>query len=95
MSDIKMNGPAEFEMKVWVINDDTGQSGQATVGLGSFEYPTKEKVKEKIDSLPEELEEKGMNGFRLMTKREAFKAWSIEKVGEPMALAAGPDWDEI
>jgi hypothetical protein len=95
MSDIQMNGPAEFEMKVWVINDKTGQSGQATVGLGCFEYPTKEKVKEKVDSLIDELEENGMEGFRLMTKQEAFEAWSIEKVGEPMALAAGPEWDEI
>lgn len=94
-NDFEMHGPAEFEMKVWVVDDETGRQGQVTVGLGAFEYPTREKVKAKIDGLEDELKEMGMGEFRVMTKREAFEAWCLENVGERMAIAGGPDWDEI
>lgn len=95
MSEFVMHGPAEFEMKVWVVNDENGQVGSVTVSLGAFEYPTRRKVAKRMDSVLEELEENGVTGFRLATKEESFRAWSNERVGEPLALAGGPYWDEI
>ena len=93
---MKMNGPAEFEMKVWIVNDETGQAGQATIGLGVFEYPTPEKVAARISNVVAELEEKGMVGFRLADKQEAFNMLCEEKTGESgFAVPGGPEWDPI
>lgn len=94
MTDSIFNGPAEFEMQVHVINDDTGVSGKATIGLGVFEYPTKEKVKERIAKFEQEELVDALEGFRLMTKREAWEAVMYEKIGERFAMAGGQDWDE-
>ena len=95
MEEFKMNGPAQFFMKVWVINDETEQAGLAEVSFPPFEYPTRQKIKEKVAGVAAELEEKGMLGFRLMTKKESIKAWSIEETGQPLAVATGPHWDAI
>lgn len=95
MSDFTMHGPVEIEMKVSIINDDTKQKAEATVGFKCFEYPSTEEFKRKLETVIPELERSGTEGFRLMTKREAFETWCIEKVGQPMALAGSKDWDEI
>lgn len=90
-----MNGPAKFNMEVYVVNDETGQAGTVTIGLGAFEYPSKRKVAERMATVENELKKQGLDGFRLATKHEAFEALCIERVGEPMALADSNEWDDI
>ena len=90
-----MHGPVEIEMKVSVINDETNQTAEATVGFKRFEFPSTEEFKRKLETVIPDLEKAGTVGFRLMTKREAFETWCIEKLGQPMALPGGEDWDEI
>ena len=46
--DLIMHGPAEFSMEVFIINEEKGQTGKVTIGLGVFGYPTPEKVKARI-----------------------------------------------
>ena len=92
--DLIFNGPAEFEMQVFVVNDETGQSGRATIGLGVFEYPTKEQVKQRIAEF-EANELESLDGFRLMTKEESWQMVMFEKTGTTFAIAGGKDWDEI
>jgi hypothetical protein len=89
-----MHGPAEFEMHVRIINDETGQTGKMSVSIGTFEYPTQEKVAESLARVASQLDTVAP-GFRLMTKTEAFEEWCIEKVGEPFAMPGGLDWDAI
>lgn len=89
------NGPAEFEMQVFVVNDETKQSGRVTIGLGVFEYPTKEKVKERIEKFEREELVDALDGFRVMTKEEAWSMVMYEKTGTQFAMAGGKDWDEI
>lgn len=90
--DLIFNGPAEFEMQIYVINDDLGQEGKATVGLGTFEYPSKEKVSERIAKFEAEEMPKG---FRLMTKSEAWELAMYEKTGTTFAMAGGKEWDPV
>ena len=95
MSNITFNGPAEFEMQVFVINDETKQSGRVTIGLGVFEYPTKKKVKERVAKFEREELVDALDGFRIMTKKEAWRTVMREKTGTQFAMAGGKDWDEI
>lgn len=96
MSDtLVFNGPAEFEMQVFVINDETKQIGRATIGLGVFEYPTKKKVKERIAKFEQEELVDALEGFRIMTKEEAWSMVMYEKTGTKFSMAGGKDWDEI
>ena len=93
--DLTFNYPAEFEMKVWIVNEETGQKGQATIGLGNFEHPTPEKIKAHLDKLCGELEENGTTGFRLATKREAWDAVCMERTGSTFALPKGEEWEAV
>ena len=93
--DMVFNGPAEFDMQVFIINEDTGQSGKATIGLGAFEYPTPQKVKARLDKLNAEDFQGALEGFRLMTKIEAWEAVILEKTGERFAMIGGREWDPI
>lgn len=88
-----MHGPAQFQMEVWVKNDETGQEGKVTVGLGgAFQYPTPEKAEKTLA----DMEFDGtLEGFRPMSKEEAFTAYMLEKTGERYALPGGPDWAPI
>lgn len=95
MKDIKLNGPAEFDMHVFVVNDETGQEGKVTVCLGALKYPTRKDIAERIAKVPADLEEQGMEGFRLASKEEAFRAWSIERTGQQLACPGGPEWDDL
>ena len=92
MSDLVFNGPAEFEMQIFVINDEDEQQGRATVGLGTFEYPSKEKVADRIAKFEAEEMPKG---FRLMTKAEAWEMVMYEKTGTSFAMAGSKGWDKI
>lgn len=97
-NDLVMNGPVEFNMEIFVINDETQQAGKVTVGLGVFEYPTPEKVKNRIAKFEdEELSVLG-EGFRIMTKQESWNMIMREKTGQSevvFALPGGHEWDSI
>jgi len=92
--DMVFNYPVEFEIKVMVINDETGQNGFASFSLGKFEHPSPEKVKEKLSSVISELNAQGVTGFRLATKREAWDAVCIERTGQTFAMPKGEEWEE-
>ena len=95
MSDLIFNGPVNVSMEIFIINDETGQSGKVGISLGNFEYPSKEDIAERI-SVFESEELQGMAaGFRLMTKRESFDMIAIEKTGQKFAMPRGEDWDSI
>ena len=96
--DLIMNGPAEFSMEVFVINEEKGQKGKVTIGLGVFQFPTPKKVKDRIS----EFEAEGLGsigeGFRVMTKREAWDFVMQERTGQSdtrFALPNGPEWTEV
>ncbi|MFW1676408.1 hypothetical protein ACFVYJ_01320 [Pontibacter sp. JAM-7] len=95
MKDLVFNGPADFNMEVFVVNDETEQAGKVTIGLGIFEYPSKEKVKARIQKFVDEEMKEAIPGFRLMTKTEAWEHAMLEKTGTRFAMAGGKDWDEI
>lgn len=93
--DVIFNGPAEFEMQVFVVNDETKQSGRVTIGLGVFGFPTKEKVKARIEEFEANELTDALDGFRLMEKEEAWQMVMYEKTGTTFAMAGGKDWDDI
>lgn len=95
MEKVIFNGPAEFEMKVFITNDETDQHGRATITLGALEYPSKERIRDRIAKFEKEELNGALEGFRLMTKREAAEFIIFEKTCERMAIAGSPDWDEI
>lgn len=95
MVDMVFNGPANFSMDLFVVNDETGQEAKVDIGLGVFEYPTKEKVKARIQKFVDEELEAALPGFRLMTKTEAWEAVMFEQTGQRFAMAGGKEWDEI
>lgn len=93
MSDkITMNGPCEFEMKVYLTNDETGDTAEATIGLGAFEFPTPEKVQ---DILEKNLPQLEASGFRPMGVQEAFGYFTRQRTGEAMAVPHPDEWDPI
>lgn len=93
--DLIFNGPAEFEMKIFVVNDETNQTGRVTIGLGLCRYPTKEIVRDRIAKFEAEELKDSLEGFRLMTKEETFTTIMYEKTGQTIAMAGGKSWDEI
>jgi len=95
MSELIFNGPAEFDMQIMVVNDETNQSGRVTVGLGVFEYPSKEQVKQRIEKFEHEELVDALEGFRLMTKEEAWSTVMYERTGTQLAMAGGHGWDKL
>jgi len=93
--DLIFNGPAEFDIQVFVTNDETKQSGRATIGLGPFEYPSKESVKQRIAEFEAEEMVDALAGFRLMTKEEAWALIMREKTGMTFAMIGSKEWDDI
>lgn len=92
--DLVMHGPAEFDMQVYMINDDTGQQCVVTIGLSVFEFPTPEKIQERLDKLNNGGFNEQLSGFRLMSKEEAFDYVMLEKTGQTFALPGGAEWDD-
>jgi hypothetical protein len=92
---IVLNGPAEFEAKVFVINDKTKQQGQVTLGLSVLEYPTPEAIRVALEKLENDEMKGALEGFRLMTKKEAWDFVMEEKTGQTFALPGGEEWDPI
>ncbi len=96
MSDEKfiMNGPIQLDMKVWIINDETGQSGQMTYSLPNFQHLDCAAMEIAIGKAMATLDDKGIDGFRVATKREAWNFVCEEKTGETFAMPGGESWDD-
>ena len=92
-NELTFNGPAEFYMEVFVTNDETGQQGRVTIGLGTFGYPTKERVAARIEKFKDTELVDALDGFRLMTKPEAWEVVMFEKTGTTFAMAGTEEWD--
>lgn len=90
-----MNGPAQFGMNVYIINDATQQAGEVTLSLGYFAYPTPESIAARIAKFEAESLVGELEGFRLMTKHEAFAARATEFYNEAVQLVAPEAWDPI
>ena len=97
MSDLVFNGPVQFDMKVWIINDETEQKATVTISLGPFEFPTAETIKAHLEELEESEFDGKLKGFRLMNKQEAWDQFCADRFGQRLALpgAGGVQWDEI
>lgn len=95
MSDQIFNGPADFEMALMVINDETGVTGSVTVGLGAFEFPNPESVAARIKKFEDEECVSALDGFRLMTKDEAVTRFMLQNTGERYAIPGSKEWDSI
>lgn len=92
---IEMNGPADFTMNVYIINDAKEQAGVIPVNLGYFKYPTAESIAARIAKFEAEELIGALAGFRLMTKHEAFSARASAIYHEPVRLVAPEEWDPI
>ena len=63
------HGPVTIDMNVYVINDETNETGHVPLSLGAFGYPSQAVIQARVDAFVEDFLP-GMEGFRLMTKRE-------------------------
>ncbi len=67
-SDLKIQGPVEIEMKVYIT--DGKRSGAATIGMGLGSYGLDEqRMRDRVQQF---VDEEMPAGFRLMNKREFF-----------------------
>lgn len=96
MSEITMNGPVDFKMNIYIVNDETQQAGTIPVDLGYFKYPTPDSIAARLEKFASEELVGPLEGFRLMTKHEAFAARAQELYGQPVQLVNVPEeWDPI
>ena len=74
---MKMNAPIKIEMKVYAVEEESGQQAVVTMSLNLGQYPTRTTLesafKQAQDALPE--------GFRVMDKSEFFNAYLQEEYG--------------
>ena len=74
---MKMNAPIEIEMKVYAVEEESGQQAVVTMSLPVGQYPTRSTLemifKKAQDALP--------NGFRVMDKPEFFNAYLRKEYG--------------
>ncbi|MBY5942803.1 hypothetical protein KUW00_18155 [Halomonas sp. DP5N14-9] len=93
-SEITMNGPVVFEMKVHLMNPDTEQRAVMTVGMGAGKYPTPQEIQERIERLQGEIEDHAP-GYELMDRREFMADMMEEHSGHRVHVACPREWDEI
>lgn len=87
MDAIKIQGPVEIELKVYITDGE--MSGVATVGMGG-KFPTAEELRERVAKFAaEDMPE----GFRLMDKREYWDYVCREQFGTRFALPGGEEFD--
>jgi len=95
---MKMQGPVEVEIKVYIINDD-GMGGVATIGMGKSVFPTESDLRGRLSKF---AEDEIPNGFRLMTKEEYWDCIAPRSVESDedgnlceskYALPGGREWD--
>ncbi|MCG7598839.1 hypothetical protein MHM84_03510 [Halomonas sp. McH1-25] len=97
MSDreLVMHGPVVFELKVHIMNPDTGQRAVVTVGMGAGKYPTPDEVAARVAQLEEGELEKHAPGFELMDRREFMADLMEEHSGHRVHVACPKDWNQI
>ena len=88
---MEMNAPIRLEMKVYAIEEETGQQAIVTMSLPLGIYPTRttleEIYKKAVAALPD--------GFRAMDKSEFFNAFLQEEYGAQEKFATPGSRDFI
>lgn len=79
--------PAEIEMKVLIINDETEQHGTVTIGLGAGSMSDPAAIRDRIRQFRDDEMPKAAPGFRLATNQEFWDELCREKFGAPIAVA--------
>lgn len=98
-NDVKIQGPVEIEIKVYIT--DGKRRGSATIGMGLGSYSLDEqRMRDRVQKF---VDEEMPDGFRLMTKREFFDNKVVPPIpaedddGEfylqRFAIPGGEDWD--
>jgi hypothetical protein len=92
---VKMHGPVQVEVAVWIINDNTREAGKASIKLPALTYPTPELIAEQVAKFEATALVGELEGFRLMSKKEAFSACSLERYEMLSTLQSHDEWDSI
>ena len=74
---MKMNAPIKLEMKVYAVEEESGQQAVVTMSLPLGQYPTRTT----LESIFKQAEEALPGGFRVMNKSEFFNAYLQEEYG--------------
>lgn len=88
---MKLNGPFMVDLKVLIINEKTGQCGEITLGMEKFVYLTEESIKQSVNEI--NFEANGLEGFRLMTKREAVNYVLTGSFETTYAVPGSQNWE--
>jgi hypothetical protein len=90
---MKLNGPFEIELKVFITDGE--QQGQVTYTLPSGLYPTVEMIRSALATSEQKAKEAVGADFRLFSKREFFDHLIREKTGssERFAMSGSEEWD--
>lgn len=92
--DIMFNGPVTIDMNICVINDETGEKGHIPVSLGAFGYTSQAVIQARVAAFVKN-ELPNHDGFRLMTKQEAWDFTTTQKMGQYFELPGDEDWTPI
>lgn len=74
---MEMNAPIKLEMKVYAVNEDTGNQAIVTMSLPLGQYPTRQTMV----SIFEQAKESLPDGYRVMDKSEFFNSYLQEEYG--------------
>jgi hypothetical protein len=89
---IKLYGPFEVEIKVAIVNPDSGQEGVVTLSMGKGKAVDMSSINDAINSF---AANDMPDGFRLMNKREFWDDICYEKTGSTgWVIPGGEDWDK-
>jgi len=90
---IKINFPAEFEMKVMVTDGE--RHGAATIGLGIGRLKTNQEVADRIKRFESEELPGLTGGFRLMNRKELLEYAAMEASGSTIAVGSREEFDSV
>lgn len=74
---MKMNAPIKLEMKVYAVEEKSGQQAIVTMSLPLGQYPTRST----LESIFKQAEDALPDGFRVMNKSEFFNTYLQEEYG--------------
>lgn len=80
---MEMNAPIKLEMKVYAVNEDTGNQAIVTMSLPIGQYPTRETQVSIFNDAAAALPD----GFRVMDKSEFFNSYLQEEYGSTEKFA--------
>lgn len=93
-SEMILHGPVVLEMKIHIVNDETGQAGVATYEMGAGEYHSPLEVQSRLETFQQQLPEYAP-GFRLMTRKEFIEYLMFDRSGQRMSIAGPEAWDPL